>query len=91
MKKITVYSAILFAGLSLSSCGGMETKSTEVAAADVPAAVLTAFNEKYPGATDVKWEKELENNKTEYEAKFTLNGKTSEAEFEEAGTFIKED
>lgn len=57
---------------------------------EVPAAVKTAFSTKYPGATDLEWEKETENSKTVYEAEFKFENKEREAFFDEAGNFIKE-
>jgi uncharacterized membrane protein YkoI len=53
--------------------------------------VLTAFNAKYQGATDVEWELEKKDNKTVYEVDFKLNGKKVEAEFNADGGFIEED
>jgi hypothetical protein len=80
---------LLFTSISLVllvSCGG-----TRIAAADVPSAVMTAFNTKYPNAANVEWEKEKEKGKIMYEAEFQFNGKKTEAEFSEDGKFVEED
>ena len=53
---------------------------------NVPAAVTNAFNNKFPGATEVKWEKE---NAKEYEAEFTLNGDNVSANFGADGTWVE--
>jgi len=44
--------------------------SQKITEKDIPAPVKTAFNNKFPGATDIKWEKE---NKKELEANFKMN------------------
>ncbi|MBQ7634284.1 MAG: PepSY-like domain-containing protein [Bacteroidaceae bacterium] len=48
----------------LTACS--DDDDDDVATSDVPQAVLTAFAAKYPEATNVKWEKELETYKAEY-------------------------
>lgn len=55
-------------------------------AIDVPKAVTDAFAKKFPGATNVKWDKE---NKREYEAEFTLNGKSGSANFLTDGSWVE--
>jgi hypothetical protein len=49
-----------------------------------PSTVTTAFSEKFPTATDAKWEKE---NDTEWEAEFKLDGKEYSANFATDGTW----
>ncbi len=51
-----------------------------------PAAVLNAFKTKFPNATEVKWGME---NKTEYEAEFTLDGKKISANFKTDGSWVE--
>ncbi|MBN2348307.1 MAG: PepSY-like domain-containing protein [Bacteroidales bacterium] len=53
---------------------------------DVPAKVQTAFSEKFPDATKVKWTKE---NDTEWEAEFILNGKEYSANYTNSGTWME--
>lgn len=92
MKKTIVYFAIAIAGLSFASCGGNAENKTkaDVAEAEVPMPVKDAFMAKYPGAADVKWEKETEEAKVIYEAEFKMETKEMEALFEENGTFVSE-
>ena len=50
-----------------------------------PAAVLTAFTQKFPAATKVTWEKE---NDHEFEAEFMIAGEKRSAIFSETGEWI---
>jgi hypothetical protein len=52
----------------------------------VPTAVSKAFNNKYAGATNVKWGKE---NAKEYEAEFKLNGNSVSANFGADGSWVE--
>jgi hypothetical protein len=52
----------------------------------VPAAVKTAFNAKFPNATNVKWGKE---NAKEFEAEFKLNNKAISANFGMDGSWVE--
>ncbi|NOT76969.1 MAG: hypothetical protein HOP08_18755 [Cyclobacteriaceae bacterium] len=61
----------------------------EIASSDVPTAVMTAFNSKYPQAKDVEWEIEKQDGKLYYEAEFKTDGKKMEAYFRPDGTFSK--
>jgi len=62
----------------LSACGQ--------AGKDVPANVQTAFSQKFPDATKVKWEKENDN---EWEAEFKMNGSKASATFDNEGNWLE--
>lgn len=51
---------------------------------DVPEKVKTSFNQKFPDATRIKWDKE---NAKEWEAEFKMNGKEYSANFSTDGTW----
>ena len=76
MKKIFLIAGCL---LAIASAGCSQK-------INVPAAVTNAFNNKYPGATEVKWEKE---NAKEYEAEFKLNGNSVSANFRADGAWVE--
>jgi hypothetical protein len=84
MKKYFLLLAIM------ASCFFISCKEKEVAEADVPAAVKTAFTTKYPGAAVEKWESETKDGKKIYGADFKMDGKEKEAEFDSVGNFLKE-
>ena len=52
----------------------------------VPDVVKTAFNNKFPGASEIKWEKE---NKNELEANFKMNNTAVSANFSLDGTWVE--
>lgn len=52
----------------------------------VPSSVESKFNEKFPNAKSVKWDKE---NDTEWEAEFKMNGKSCSANFSLDGTWLE--
>ena len=60
--------------------------SQKITEKDIPAPVKTAFNNKFPGATDIKWEKE---NKKELEANFKMNNADVSANFGLDGTWVE--
>jgi hypothetical protein len=64
-------------------CIQAQVKSKKV---EVPAAVNSAFNAKYPKAEKVNWSLEKQG---EYEAEFVLNGIESSANFDSKGQFIE--
>lgn len=53
---------------------------------DVPGAVIKAFEAKFPGATEIKWEKE---NRHELEASFSWNNTKVSANFRLDGTWTE--
>ena len=64
----------LFAVLLLAT----QLPAQELAAKDVPVAVVSSLKAKFPDAGDVKWKK---NKSGKYEADFKLSGKKAEAKF----------
>lgn len=74
--------------LLLTACSENETHEVNTTA-DVPATVKSAFEAKFPGATDVEWKSEKENDKQVYEAEFEWNGEEHEAEFDANGNLLK--
>lgn len=74
-KSIIIAVVILFTTLTVFSKG-----------VKPPQAVLTSFQQKFPSAQHVKWEKE---NATEYEANFKLNNEEYSTNFKEDGTWLE--
>jgi hypothetical protein len=64
-------------------CVQAQEKSKKV---EVPAAVKSAFDAKYPKAEKVNWGLEKQD---EYEAEFVLNGIESSANFDSKGQFME--
>lgn len=60
--------------------------ATSFAQGKTPTAVTTAFNQKFPNATKVKWDKE---NAHEYEASFEWKGETLSANFSDTGEWLE--
>jgi hypothetical protein len=73
MKKIIFILSIVM----ISSCSFAGT---------TPEAVLNAFKQKFPAATNVNWGKE---SATEYEAEFKINGTKKSANFSVDGTWLE--
>ncbi len=66
-------------------CMGLSTLA--IAQKAIPTdAVIKAFRQKFPGAKDVKWDKE---NKHEYEAEFIQDGKKASANFSTSGEWLE--
>ncbi len=70
---------LMFAVVAMFSLNACAQKSKEV-----PAKVKTSFNQKFPDATRIKWDKE---NAKEWEAEFKMNGKEYSANFSTEGTW----
>lgn len=83
--KRSILTGLLFT-IIMASCG-----DNKISEDKVPGAIVTSFKAKYPTATDTKWITEKSDGKTIYEAQFKNDGKDIEAEFNEDGSFIKED
>lgn len=73
MKIKILMPTLLVMALGLVSCEKNEMPSAKV---------LTAFDEKFPTATKVKWDKET---KAEWETEFTMSGKSYSANFTNEG------
>ena len=83
MKKLML---IMITTFFMMSCH----KEIKVNTSDVPSVIITAFNEKYPEAKDVKWEAEDEKG-FYFEANFMLNGKQKAVQYKPDGTFVEEE
>jgi hypothetical protein len=88
MKAYSLFTAAM-AALLFTSCADGD-KAEDIAPGDVPPAVVTSLSNKYPGAAEVKWEKDNHDGKIVYEADFLYEGKKMDAEFDEAGTLLEE-
>jgi hypothetical protein len=86
MKKLILFIAL---SVSLLAIQCDNKKDDTITLTEVPGSVQTAFNEKYAGATEIKWENAHENSEKTYKVKFTWNGKEMEAEFDASGAYIK--
>jgi hypothetical protein len=73
---VLIISAALL--MSFSACGQ--------SGKDVPVNVKSAFTQKFPNASKVKWGKE---NEKEWEAEFKMDGKEYSANFDPSGTWVE--
>jgi hypothetical protein len=77
MKKLKYLMALpLFA---LIACGDNVDED------NIPANVVSIFEDAYPGATEVEWEQDSEG----YEVEFMMNGKEMEITYDVDGTVLK--
>ena len=76
MKQVILITACIFA----IATAGISQK------VDVPPSVTKAFGDKFPTATNVKWEKE---NKTELEINFKMNNSDVSANFKLDGSWVE--
>jgi len=79
MKSLLSLACFIFSFATIGRCQKVNEK-------DVPGAVKTAFTNKFPAASDVKWEKE---NKTELEATFKINNNDVSANFKLDGSWVE--
>jgi len=75
MKKV-FFLSVLFLAFGVIACGQK----------NVPQPLNTAFSQKYPAATSVKWASEEAN---EWEAEFKLSGKEMSASFDNSGKWLE--
>ncbi|WP_276135115.1 hypothetical protein [Polluticoccus soli] len=94
MSKNLLSIAALAFSLFVSACSGSSNAMADrepITSADVPVAVLSAFNAKYPDAVDVTWGKGTNSGATEYKAAFMQDGKQKHAEYRERQGVVVED
>lgn len=65
-------------------------KQIKVNSSDVPSVVITAFNEKYPEAQEIKWFAEDEKG-FYFQADFKIGTIEKSAQFKTDGTFVEEE
>lgn len=68
--------------------GGDDGGGKHISPSQVPDAVMTTFNNKFPNANNVQWEVEKEHGSKVYQAEFSQNGKRFKAQFAPDGTFL---
>ncbi len=81
------YSIITFAWVAVASASFLacsQAQSTQPS--EVPSVVLTAFQEKFPQASDIAWDKESD---TEWEAEFKMDNKEMSANFSPEGKWLQ--
>jgi len=75
----TLFLVIAAAAIVYSNACGQTSK-------DVPANVKTAFSQRFPEASEVKWDKEDDE---EWEAEFKMNGKKYSANLDNTGAWME--
>lgn len=71
-----------------SSSNNSSSNGTNISSSAVPAAVMSAFTARYPGAGgQIEWEREDGNT---YKVKFFIGGQRKQAIFAADGSFISE-
>ena len=96
MKRIFLAASLLIAATSFSGSLNANAATTSILSRDgkhippseVPAPVMASFNESFPTAANVQWEKEKEHGQTIYQADFLKNGKKWRAIFASNGTLL---
>jgi hypothetical protein len=69
----------------LCLAGGFSGYAQTLSAAKIPSGAATAFQQRFPGAKNVKWEKEDGN----FEANFESEGKKASAVYSAAGVLME--
>lgn len=83
---LTISSCTQVNDLVPSTDDSLSAKGTTISAASVPAAVMSAFTTKYPGAGgEIEWQKEDGNT---YKVKFWLGAERWQAMFSNTGSFL---
>lgn len=96
MKKIFLAASLLFAattftGVTSANATVVMLKSgggVHIPASQVPVAVRASFASNFPNATNVRWERETEHGRTQYQADFLQNGQRWRAVFASNGTLL---
>lgn len=102
MKRIFLAASLLIAAASVTNVlhanasvatvsfkGGDDNGGGQhISPSQLPPAVLSAFNSKFPTAANAKWEKESEHGGTVYKVDFYLNGKRWRAVFAPSGALL---
>ena len=97
MKRIFLAASLLIAATSFTGNLNANASTVSVLAqrdgkhippSEVPAPVMASFNESFPTAANVQWEKEKEHGQTIYQADFLKNGKKWRAIFASNGTLL---
>lgn len=79
MRTLKILAVVLFAtGTAMAQ---------DLSRAEVPSILNDAFNKEYPKATDVEWEKELDN----YKVEFDLKRQDHEVWYNASGTVLKKE
>lgn len=95
MKKIFLAASLLIAATTFTGTYSANAATIVTAkdgkhipASAVPAPVMASFNENFPMATNVKWEKEKEHGQVQYQADFNQNSQRWRAVFSANGTLL---
>jgi hypothetical protein len=99
MKRIFLAASLIIAATSFTGSFNANASTVSVLestkrdgrhipASEVPTPVMASFNENFPTATNVQWEKEKEHGAIVYQADFLKNGKKWRAVFAKDGTLL---
>jgi hypothetical protein len=96
MKKIFLAASLLLAATTFTGTYSanataitvMAKKGVDIPASEVPPAVMTTFNNTFPNATNVRWEKEREDSGLQYQADFNQGSVRWRARFSKSGKLL---